>query len=158
MQIFRGKTTVENEKELREFLCTAKRATYAGKGPENAVPSRPCSHDLNYSEGDFLYIDTFVGGEKFSGEEVVWYKGEPIYSMNYIGRVTGYGFSGDFLKEALKHCTPELPYRGPKHIQLREYAYDMSVEGDIQWFQGYEEITFDATSVYECFFHGGMIK
>ncbi len=149
---------MENERELREFLCRAKRVTYAGKGQESETPSRPCSHDLSYSEGDFLYIDSFVGGEKFSGEEVVWYKGKPVYSMNYCGRVTGYGFSGDFLKEALKHCTPELPYRGPKHLRLREYAFEMSVEGDIEWFHGHEEISFDATNVYEGVFHGGMIE
>lgn len=149
---------MENEKALREFICIAKRATYAGKGPQSKIPSRPCSHDLSFSDGDFLYIDSFVGGEKFSGEEVVWYKGAPIYSMNYIGRVTGDGFSGDFLKEALKRCTPELPYRGPKRLQLDDYAFDMKVEGDIEWFQGHEEICFGAQSVYECFFHGGMIK
>lgn len=148
---------MQHEDELREFLCKAKRATYAGKGPESE-PSRPCSHDLEYVEGDFRYIDSFVGGVKFSGEEVVWYKGAPIYSMNYIGRVTGGGFSGDFLKEALKRCTEALPYRGPEHFSLGEYSFDMKVEGGIDWYHGHETIQLDGTVIYECQFHGGAVE
>ena len=30
--------------------------------------------------------------------------------------------------------------------------------GDFTWFQGYEEIYFHDKKVYECFFHGGMMK
>lgn len=93
---------MHDEAEFRAFLVRAKRATYAGKGPERAA-SRPQSHDLYYAEGAYAYLDTYLGGERFSGEEAVWKDGTPVWAMNYSGRVTGAGFSGDFLKEALLH-------------------------------------------------------
>ena len=86
--------------EIIQFLMRAKRATYAGKGAETAS-SRPSSHDLEYREGDLMYLDTFLGGERFAGEEALWIGDVPYWSMNYVGRVTGTPFSGDFLKEAL---------------------------------------------------------
>lgn len=39
-----------------------------------------------------------------------------------------------------------------------EYTYKCSVNGDFTWFQGYEEIYFHDKKVYECFFHGGVMK
>ena len=56
------------DKRTVEFLIRAKHATYAGKGAETA-PSRTGSHDLAYREGDLMYYDTYLGGEKFAGEE-----------------------------------------------------------------------------------------
>ena len=41
---------------------------------------------------------------------------------------------------------------------LEIYKYHCIVNGEFKWFQGYEEIYFDDTKVYECFFHGGTIK
>ena len=52
--------------EIIQFLIRAKCATYAGKGAETAS-SRPSSHDLEYREGDLMYLDTFLGGERFAG-------------------------------------------------------------------------------------------
>lgn len=101
------------DKKTVEFLIRAKKATYAGKGAE-AESSRPRSHDLHYSEGDMLYIDTYLGGERFAGEEAVWKDGSPYWSMNYVGRVTGTPFSGDFLKEALLRVPFDKPFRGPE--------------------------------------------
>ena len=142
---------------LVDFLLRAKRATYAGKGPE-AASSRPLSHDLHYAEGDLAYIDSYLGGERFAGEEAVWREGTPVWGMNYVGRVTGEGFSGDFLKAALQHGTPDLPYRGPKEYREGDYAYHCSVTGEFAWFRGTETITCRGRTVYECLFHGGSIR
>ena len=101
------------DRQIFEFLIRAKKATYAGKGAETA-PSRVKSHDLAYREGDYLYYDTYLGGEKFAGEEALWIADVPFWSMNYVGRVTGQPFSGDFLKEALLHVPEDKPYRGPQ--------------------------------------------
>ena len=62
--------------------------------------------------------------------------------MNYIGRVLHQNFSGEFLKEALCHAD----------------TYKTKVTGDIFWFQGYEEICCKDEKVYECYYHGGIIK
>ncbi|MBU3217932.1 DUF5680 domain-containing protein [Clostridium estertheticum] len=140
-----------------EFLCTAKQHTYAGKCAE-IKSSRPNSHDLEYVEGNLKYIDTYIGGEQFAGEEALWKDDIPFWSMNYTGRVLGEGFSGNFLKEVLNLVPKENPYRGPMVYQNGQYKYHCIVNGEFKWFQGYEEIYFDNTKVYECFFHGGTIK
>jgi len=145
------------ERSIIAFLIRAKRATYAGKGAETA-PSRIGSHDLVYRENDLMYYDTYLGGEKFAGEEALWISDVPYWSMNYLGRVTGSPFSGDFLKEALLHVPEEMPYRGPEKYVNGDYTYTCSVEGDFDWFQGKETITWRGNPIYECVYHGGLIR
>lgn len=139
------------------FLIRAKQATYAGKGAET-TSSRIGSHDLVYQEDNLMYYDTYLGGDRFAGEEALWISDVPSWSMNYVGRVVGNHFSGDFLKEALLHVPSEKPYRGPEKYESGDYAYSCSVEGDFDWFQGKETIDYQGKLIYECCFHGGMIK
>lgn len=141
---------------LINFLIRAKRATYAGQGALVA-PSRLASHDLRYQEGGLLYYDTYLGGEKFGGEEALWVNEKPVWSMNYFGRVLSSGFSGDFLKEALAAVPRDMPFRGPRLHQRGAYSYHCVVNGDFDWFEGYEEIFSEGEKVYECRFHGGQI-
>lgn len=143
--------------ELADFLVIAKQNTYAGKGFESES-SRPLSHDFKYENGKYLYIDTYIGGEHFSGEEAVWFEGNPIYAMNYSGRVLKETFNGDFLKAALKNVPKEKPFRGPEFFQDGNSIFKCSVKGDIDWYQGYESIEVDNELVYECFFHGGKVN
>lgn len=143
--------------EIIKFLLKAKKATYAGKGPEQD-PSRPESHDLMFKEGDLLYIDTYLGGERFAGEEALWVNEKPFWAMNYCGRVIAEGFNGDFLKEAMSHVPTEMPYRGPNEFIKDAYTYKCTVDGDFEWFSGFEEIFYNNEKVYECMFHGGGIK
>lgn len=145
-----------NKKEI-DFLIRAKKSTYAGKGAE-AISSRPNSHDLQYTEDNLKYIDTYLGGEKFIGEEAVWKDNSPFWSMNYMGRIIAEGFSGDFLKECLLLVPKEYPYRGPSVYQNGDYKYHCIVNGEFAWFNGYEEIFYNDVKVYECIFHGGCIK
>jgi len=144
-------------KEIVDFLIRAKKATYAGKGGEDKS-SRPNSHDLSYSEGELLYIDTYLGGAKFSGEEALWDNDVPFWSMNYVGRIISEGFDGDFLKEALLKVPQDKPFRGPEKFESNGYTYLCSVDGEIEWFNGYEAIYLDDKKIYECLFHGGLVK
>jgi transcriptional regulator with XRE-family HTH domain len=141
---------------LAKFLVTAKQHTYAGKGRETKN-SRPNSHDLLYREGGYLYLDTYLGGECFAGEEAVWLAEKPVYAMNYCGQVLSGRFSGDFLKAALYRVPEDKPFRGPEWFQDSGCLYRCSCEGDLRWFQGYEEILAEDTKMYECYFHGGKI-
>ncbi|OPJ60392.1 DUF5680 domain-containing protein [Clostridium oryzae] len=138
------------------FLIKAKRSTYAAKGAESSA-SRPNSHDYEYSEGNLKYIDTYIGGECFAGEEAVWIDDIPCWTMNYIGRVLSEEFSGDFLKEALLLVPKEHPYRGPMLYKNGEYTYHCIVTGEFSWYNGYEEIFYNDKKVYECRFHGGEV-
>jgi hypothetical protein len=142
---------------LVDFLIRAKKATYAGKGIET-IPSRPNSHDFEYKENDLKYIDTYIGGLSFSGEEAVWKENKPIWSMNYFGRVIEDGFDGDFLKEALLKVSKDNPYRGLDGYKRDDYKYICNVDGSFEWFKGFEEIYKENIKIYECRFHGGILK
>ena len=145
------------DNKIIEFLIIAKRKTYAGKGLEEK-PSRLNSHDLKYVDGEYMYYDTYLGGDLFSGSEALWISNTPFWSMNYVGRVKGDNFSGDFLKEALLLVSKEYPFRGPLYYKNGDYEYKMEVSGDFNWFNGHEIILYKGIEIYECNFHGGLVK
>lgn len=144
-------------KEIIEFLIEAKRNTYAAKTNE-VESSRDGSIDYEYISGDYKYRDSYVGSKYFSGQEIVWVKDKPCWSMNYIGRVTSDDFSGDFLKEALKNNTFDMPYRGPHKYQEDDYIYICNADGDFDFFEGRELIFYKDKQIYELKFHGGLLK
>lgn len=141
---------------ILRFRLKAAAKTYAADANE-AASCRPVSRDFRYEESPFLYYDTYLGSERFIGEEAIWENGQAVYAMNYCGRVLDERYSGAFLKEALRAATLTLPYRGPESYQRGEYHYRCHVEGDANWFQGHEEILCQSVRVYECFFHGGLL-
>ena len=143
--------------ELIAFRLEAARKTYAGFANE-VESTRIDSHDYRYERGRYVYHDTYVGSEQFAGQEVIWENNCAVYAMNYTGRVLADVFSGDFLKEALRAATKNMPYRGPEFYQAGEYTYRCRVTGDLAWFQGEEEICCGSEKVYECCFHGGMMR
>ncbi|MFA7164099.1 MAG: DUF5680 domain-containing protein [Eubacteriales bacterium] len=146
-----------SRKELIVFLLRAKGSTYAGRGPESES-LRPNSHDLHYAEGSLKYIDSYLGGKSFAGQEAVWYQDTPIWAMNYVGRVISNDFSNDFLRQCLSLVTKEDPYRGPLYYSNGDYVYRCIVNGDFEWYHGREEILFKGEMTYECLFHGGLIE
>ena len=87
----------------------------------------------------------------------MWQDGTPFWAMNYAGRVTGRGFSGDFLKEALLLGTESLPFRGPALYESGGFTYKCAVNGGFEWFSGFETISAVGEKIYECLFHGGSI-
>lgn len=77
-----------NEKDFLDFLIQAKKATYASQGDNASVtPLLKGSRQLEFLEGDFLYRDIYFGMSYFIGQETVYYKGNPIWSMSYSGRI-----------------------------------------------------------------------
>ncbi len=143
--------------ELIQFICEAKQHTYAA-GENKVVSSRPEAHDFRYEKGELKYIDTCLGQEQIVGEEAIWQKDKPIWGMNYTGRVVGEGYDVSFLLEALRRVKEDLPYRGPRFLELGEYTYKCRVEGEFDWFVGCEKILYRGVKVYEAMFQGGIIK
>lgn len=86
------------------------------------------SHDYRYEKGAYVYHDTYVGREQFVGQE------------------------------ALRKADHSMPYRGLEYYQDGEFLYKCKVTGDVPWFQGYEEIYLRDERVYECYFHGGLLR
>ena len=122
------------------------------------MPCRPGSHDLTYREDGYLYIDSYLGGERFVGEEAVWREGIPVWAMNYSGKVLSSLFEGDFLKRVLLRGTPDQPFRGPKAYREGDSLYRCETAGSMDWFTGSEEIYTGDERTYLCVFHGGMIR
>ena len=143
--------------KIKSFLCIAKQNTYAAHSAE-IESSRLESHDLQYEVGNLLYMDSYFGGEKFIGEEVLYIDKKPFWSMNYSGRVLDNNFSGDFLKKCLLAVNEDKPFRGPEIYHDGIFTYHCNVRGVFDWFMGEEEIFFQTRKVYECIFHGGSIK
>lgn len=79
-------------------------------------------------------------------------------NVNTYAAYMNQNFSGDFLKEALRKADKKMPFRGPEYYQSGQYTYKCNVVGDFSWFQGYEEIYCENVKIYECYFHGGIMK
>ena len=142
------------------FLVRAKRQTYAA-GTLPGGSSRPSSHDLPYREGDWLYIDTYLGGIHVIGEEAVWLVDRPVWGMNYYGWMLvdeiPEGFSA-FLKEALLQVPEQAPYRGPQDFSVGLFAYACRWEGEVGCFRGDESILYKDAVIYRLNSHGGRIS
>jgi hypothetical protein len=151
---------IKDESKFRDFLVRAKQNTYAGDGKESS-PSRPKSKDLMYREFEYAYIDTYLGSFNFIGEEAVWFEGDPIWGMNYYGKMlideVPDGFS-KCLKGALKNVPFDSPYRGPEHFKYDRFEYKCRWKGDINSFSGDEEIFMDGEVIYRLKFHGGTLR
>lgn len=145
-----------SKQDLRMFLVRAKNSTYITSN-NIVLPSKPNSKDYQYTAGEYTYIDTYMGNENFAGEEAVWIKDNPIYAMNYYGKILSESFSIDFLKEMLALVSYEKPFRGPEFYQKGDYTYYCQVNGDFDFFYGEEKIYCKQDNVYLCLFHGGSL-
>lgn len=144
------------KQDIRAFLVSAKTNTYAA-GANQASPSKPDSHDFRYAEDDYLYIDSYLGNQKFIGEECVWIKDNAVWAMNYYGQSLNENFNITFLKEALSHVSVFMPFRGPEFYQKGDYIYQCQIQGDFECFSGEEKIYCKQEKAYICTFHGGLI-
>lgn len=151
---------MDHHPELTAFLLAAKKAAYAGDGV-HAASSRPASIDLPFQQGDYTYLDTYLGGYAFIGEEAVWLRGKPVWGMNYYGTMTvpeiPAGFS-QFLKDALLLVPAEAPYRGPHRYEAGIFTYTCAWEGTLGSYSGQEKIFAGEEVIYWLKFHGGAIQ
>jgi hypothetical protein len=151
-----------SKEKLEEFIVRAKAATYVGSG-SHSLSHRPNSHDLEYHEGEFAYLDSYFGGSDFIGEEVVYFKGQPVWAMNYYGRILepdriAAAEAGQVIKESLTRMYREGRFLGGFTCTADHGVYHDGNQGDFTSFTGREWITRDGLAVYELFYHGGLIK
>ncbi len=147
-------------KDFTSFLIRAKQNTYAsGKTPDPSI--RPGAKEMRFEEASYLYIDTWLGGFHFIGEEAVWQKGVCVWGMNYFGKMLvteiPEGFS-EFLKGALLHAPVKAPYRGPDSYVQGDFEYHCSWRGSLSSFEGEEAISLNKQTIYRLSFHGGEVR
>jgi hypothetical protein len=150
--------------QLAKFLVKAKKQTYAGEG-EEIPPQRPGFKELEFIEGDFEYRDSYVGFYRAPGQEIVRFKGKPVWSMAYDGGMkkkyhgklefTTQTFT--FLKKSLYQVEELKPFRGPGYLKEGGYEYISEVEGDIINFKGKEKILYRGEEVFTQDYIGGLI-
>jgi len=153
-----------DKNQLFDFIKKAGRSTYAVSGVESVKYDKNGFKELNFSENDYSYKDTYTGFFRSRGIEIVTCKNKPVWVASYGGGMIKEDFdlamqTFIFLKEAfLTDETGFQTFRGPHQFRQDQWQYKYKQEGSIEEFSGYEEIFFDNELV---FFHriiGGFIK
>lgn len=149
-------------KDLHVFILRAKASTYVGDGVKGRS-CRPMSHDLQFMEGDWSYLDSYFGGTDFIGEEAVWYKGSPVWAMNYYGTILRPELitpvqAGGMIKASLSRMYKENRFLGGFEHSEGGFTYFDTSQGDASHFIGREWIERDGIKAYELVYHGGLIK
>lgn len=157
-------------KEFMDFLIKAKKSTYANYTIEKVSSSRVGSSDYNYEEvinnKKYIYHDTYFGGTKFMGEEVVYCNdNKPIWGMNYYGVALDNSLGEEAMDNALRPAlmkvgedTSIIPVRGVSKFENNGYTYTFKQNGTIERFDGIEQIYKDNKLIYELHCSGGVIE
>jgi hypothetical protein len=148
--------------DLHTFIVRAKAATYVGGGAKIAS-CRPASHDLQFVDGDWAYLDSYFGGTDFIGEEAVWHAGGPVWAMNYYGYILKSDLitpaqAGQMIKASLSRMYTENRFLGGFQYSQGDFTYFDTSVGDFSRFTGREWITRAGITAYELVYHGGLIK
>jgi len=155
-------------KEIAKFLVKAKKATYASENSMEIEAERPKHKELEFSEGDLYYRDSYIGFFQAPGMEEVRLggkSGKTIWTMAYSGGMLT-GFQDDivfakqaysFLKKALGLVNEGMPFRGPKILEEGDWKYSCQVKGDIKRFIGHEKIFFKNKEVFSQDYIGGLV-
>ncbi len=155
---------------LTGFLICAKKQTYANGNAEKKKASRLGSNDYQYAEEiegeQMIYHDTYFGGTRFMGEEVVYRGGEvPKWGMNYYGVTVDETLSEEAMDKALRPALMQvgedntvLPVRGPSRFENEGYVYTFQSKGTIENFTGVEKVYQGEKLVFILQCHGGIIE
>lgn len=156
---------MHSEKALLDFLIRAKKATYASQGDEASVPSLlEGSRQLEFRSDPYFYRDIYFGMRFFVGQEVVYHREKPIWSMSYSGGVEEESDLDSakavyaFLRKAMRQVSADCPFRGPRLFAEGDWVYRDSHQGSLQRFEGEETISFADRVVYRLTYSGGLIR
>ena len=148
---------------LELFLKEANLNTYANEEAEKAKSLRPGSHDYHFEKDDLTYHDTYFGGKKLIGEEIIYKSAVPVWGMNYHGFTIDDNISEGLFDEILRPALmsgsgDNIPVRGPKEFINGEWKYTFKVDGNLSNFTGIEEISKNDQIVCRLHCHGGFIE
>lgn len=151
--------------KIKDFLIEAKKQTYANNLGERMASTRLNSKDYEYKKDNMIYHDTYFGGTRFIGEEVVYIDNKTYWAMNYYGVTLDETLGEETMDNALRPAlmlvgkdVSVIPVRGPKEFINGEYKYTFKVEGDLNCFYGVETIYKNDVKIYELKCSGGLIK
>ena len=150
-----------NRHALTAFLLKARTKTYAGSGGKVA-PVLKDSDQLEYREGDWLYLDVYYTGNGiFMGLETVYLKDKAMWSMSYYGNFKGMTEKEVdlVLKKALMEKWETARTWQKVEWAEEEYRYvcEPDFEGSIEEMAGAEKILKNGKEVYRFFYAGGLL-
>ena len=148
--------------QFKSFLLKAKLHGYAG-GDRLKIRSSDFSKKYLYEEDEFSYEDRYFGEFVDMGQEIVRYKGIPVWGMSYRGGIFSLYDDNkqkvfNFLRLALNEVDNQLPIRGPSLYQNGTYTYKNCTLGDLMSFTGHEEIWEGNEQICFRYYLGGMIR
>ena len=151
--------------KIKDFLIEAKKQTYANNLGERIASTRLNSKDYEYKRDNMIYHDTYFGGTRFIGEEVVYIDNKTYWAMNYYGVTLDETLGEETMDNALRPAlmlvgkdVNVIPVRGPKEFINGDYKYTFKVEGDLNCFNGVETIYKNDVKINELKCSGGLIK
>jgi len=146
-----------NFEGLKKFVAEARRNTYAGEGKSVEDLNLTGSKQLEYRKGDYFYRDIyFAGKDNFVGQEVVYFKDSPIWSMVYCGSAEPQEVIS-FLKKSLLTLSERCRFGGVCEFEENDFRYEDKGEGTMRRFSGKERIFKKGDNIYELDYHGGLI-
>lgn len=153
-------------KQFINFLIQAKKSTYAdGTSNSKVKETRNGSKDYEYKKDNMTYHDTYFGGVRFMGEEIVYCDDIPIWGMNYYGVTFDDSLGEEAMDKALRPALMKvgeeentIPVRGLSKFENNGYIYTFKTNGMIENFNGIEKIYKDNILIYELHCSGGIIK
>lgn len=115
---------------LNAFIVRAKANTYVAGG-RKSLSYRPASHDLQFHDEDFAYMDSYFGGTDFIGQEVVYFRQQPVWAMNYYGRILlpqliNGGQAGQIIQASLAQLYRQGRFLGGFEYSVNESVYNLS--------------------------------
>ncbi len=147
----------EIQKQLRHFNLLG----YADTGVKYQDNGKGGKILIREEKG-WKYEDEYYGGEPYSGNETLWYKGKDVFRCVYWGKVAEDINLSDiyaFLRNALKAGpTGTCVHRGPEHFVEGNLTYINACIGNIEEFVQTEKILVENKEVYVAHFIGGRIN
>jgi hypothetical protein len=149
-----------NNAELRQFLVDSNNAGYAGGEEKKWIKELDGSTTIPFAKGPWKSHDNFFGGEPYGGRIIVFFEGKPYWIMVYYGWVEK-GIEAnpiyEVLRGTLKQMPSDYPFRGPKEYKEGAYTYINSWNGDVDCFEGEEQISKGEKQVYQAKYLGGLV-
>ena len=146
---------------LEEFIVSAKHATYAAAAAKS-LPYRLGTSDIQFREGPWSYLDSYVGEADFLGQEIVYLDRVPVWSMAYYGflispRIDS-ATAGRVVQAALTRLYDDGRFLGGFSTDVDGYRYVDTNTGNVSRFTGREWIESHDERLYTLHYFGGDIR
>lgn len=144
---------------IKEFLSKCRTQTYAA-----GIEGQKINGGITYTikEGDLEYRDTYFDQKWFfQGQELIFKKEKPIWSMSYRGTAVESADTKEvfgYLQKILREHSDEVRLPGKKEYSDGNWRYEDRCSGNFDEFEGFEKIYKNGKIVHWMKYFGGKIE